>query len=319
MPPLKRDHGGGLDDAVNKFGGRRSDWLDLSTGINPNPYTVPEIPLHFWHDLPDELPKENLLAAAHQFWNVPDGAEIVPASGVSAIIAILPRLAEAAEVSILSPTYNEFAASFTGHGWSVQETADVQVRIHPNNPDGCLFEKSEIENKHVELTIIDESFCDICPEKSLIELAQKPDHIILKGTGKFWGLAGLRLGFAIGPPELTGKISQILGPWNISGPAQFIGQKILSDSEWARATRYQLATMAVDLDGVLAQNGLNVIGGTDLFRLAETDDPNALRNHLCQNRILTRIFPYSKKWIRLGLPADRAGLSRLSDALKAYR
>ncbi|MBE9477547.1 MAG: aminotransferase class I/II-fold pyridoxal phosphate-dependent enzyme, partial [Proteobacteria bacterium] len=276
----ERDHGGGLDAAINQYGGTRRDWLDLSTGINPNPYPIPDIPLHYWHVLPDECPQKNLLDAARAFWNVPDGAEIIPASGVSAIIALLPNLVQEKHVSILGPTYNEFAASFTGQNWSLHKRAPVQVRVHPNNPDGQLFARADIEKHHDKLTIIDESFCDVCLESSLIDLAQRPNHIILKGTGKFWGLAGLRLGFAITTANLAYKITQQLGPWNISGPAQFIGEKALSDTKWVDQTRTGLALMTKQLKAVLVQNGITVIGGTDLFVLAETSSAKTLHNHL---------------------------------------
>lgn len=316
---LKRDHGGGLDTAIKQYGGTRENWLDLSTGINPNPYPIPDIPMHYWHVLPDEAAKTNLLQAARKFWHVPDRSAIVAASGVSAIIAQLPNLVEKSRVSILGPTYNEFAAAFTGQNWPLDKRAPVQVRVHPNNPDGRVFSRSQIAEQHDQLTIIDESFCDTCPENSLIDLADKPNHIILKGTGKFWGLAGLRLGFAITTPELAEKLIQQLGPWHISGPAQYIGQQALSDQAWVDNTRNNLARMAQQLRDVLAQNHLTPLGGTDLFQLAETSCAKTLHRHLCEHHILTRIFPYSTKWIRLGLPANTNASSRLNDALGQYR
>jgi cobalamin biosynthetic protein CobC len=314
----KPDHGGGVDAAIALYGGARGDWLDLSTGINPNPYPLPVIPIHYWHDLPDEVPNRRLVDAARALWNVPDGAAIVPASGVSAIIAMLPHLTDHSEVSIIGPTYNEYAKSFTGNSRIISKTASVQVRVHPNNPDGRLFTRAEVEDQHDKLTIIDESFCDVCPENTLIDLASQPNHIILKGTGKFWGLAGLRLGFAITSPELAAKITQYLGPWNISGPAQFVGNQALSDRNWIEDTRITLAAMTKDLRDVLSQNGLSPLGGTDLFQLAETSSAKALHDHLCQSHILSRIFPYSEKWIRLGLPTDAISLARLNDALGHY-
>lgn len=316
---LKRDHGGGLSAAIEQYGGTRHDWLDLSTGINPNPYPVPDIPLHFWHVLPDDAPQKQLLDAARRFWNVPDGAAIVPASGVSAIISQLPHLTTASQVDILNPTYNEFAAAFSERDWALQKNAPVQVRVHPNNPDGQIFSREEIENNHNRLTVIDESFCDVCPEHTMIDLAEHPNYIILKGTGKFWGLAGLRLGFAMTTPDLAEKITRQLGPWNISGPAQFIGQKALSDTTWVHETRENLASMAKQLRNILEQFDMIVIGGTDLFQLAETTSAKRLHDHLCRHHILTRIFPYSEKWIRLGLPANADDLSRLNDALGRYR
>ena len=165
---LKRDHGGGLDTAIKQYGGTRENWLDLSTGINPNPYPIPDIPMHYWHVLPDEAAKTNLLQAARKFWHVPDRSAIVAASGVSAIIAQLPNLVEKSRVSILGPTYNEFAAAFSGQNWPLEKRAPVQVRVHPNNPDGRVFSRSQITEQHDQLTIIDESFCDTCPDRKSV-------------------------------------------------------------------------------------------------------------------------------------------------------
>ncbi len=314
----KQDHGGRMNAAIDQYGGGAADWIDLSTGINPNPYPIPEIPHKFWYTLPDTHPTEKLLNAARKLWNVPSDATIVPASGVSAIIAMLPQLVNGAKFEIQNPTYNEFAASFTEQGWKNTPNAPVQIRVHPNNPDGLVSDRTDIENQHSHLTIIDESFCDVCPHESLIDLASKPNYIILKGTGKFWGLAGMRLGFAITSPTLAEKLQSYLGPWNISGPAQFIGAQALSDIKWITQTREELHSITRKLDVVLTQNNLSVIGGTDLFRLVECDDAKALQSHLCRHQILTRVFPYSKNWIRFGLPANADDLSRVQAALEAY-
>ncbi|KAB7614740.1 pyridoxal phosphate-dependent class II aminotransferase [Amylibacter sp. SFDW26] len=314
----KRDHGGGLNAAIDQYGGVPTDWIDLSTGINPNPYPIPEIPLKFWHSLPDTQPTQALLNAARALWNIPKDAVIVPASGVSAIIAILPLLKRSRSVSIIGPTYNEFAASFRDHNWDITDTAPAQIRVHPNNPDGRVFTQDEITNAHQSLTVVDESFCDICPDKSLIHLADQPDYIILKGTGKFWGLAGMRLGFAITTPVLAEKLGQLLGPWNISGPAQFIGTQALSDAAWITNTRIDLKNMARNLDAIISQSNLSVLGGTDLFRLAQCDNAVRLHDHLCKHNILTRVFPYSNNWIRFGLPANEHDLYRVQMALGSY-
>ncbi|MEK6204280.1 MAG: hypothetical protein N2B02_01405 [Amylibacter sp.] len=76
--------------------------------------------------------------------------------------------------------------------------------------------------------------------------------------------------------------------------------------------------MTEQLSNVLEQNGLTVIGGTNLFQLAETASASALNMHLSRNHILTRIFPYTEKWIRLGLPANADDLSRLNEALGRF-
>ena len=169
------------------------------------------------------------------------------------------------------------------------------------------------------LTIIDESFCDVMPEASLMALANRPGTLILKSFGKFWGLAGLRLGFAIGDPLLTSRLSQMLGPWPVSGPALVIGRAALEDQTWASLTRDRLSLDAARLDRMMLAQGARCVGGTTLFRLYQVDKAAAWQMHLARHQIWTRIFPYDEGWIRLGLPGRLDDWSRLGEALKGLR
>ncbi len=306
----KADHGGGIDAAVSQFGGTRHDWVDLSTGINPIPYPLGELPADLWNTLPDEAAFQRLEQAARAFWNIPRSAAVLAAPGASALIARMPSLAPPGAVDIPGPTYNEHARAFTAQGWGLAEAAETRVIVHPNNPDGRLWRASDL----APMTIIDESFCDIAPDATLMAQATRPNTVILKSFGKFWGLAGLRLGFAIGDPVLIGKLAQGIGPWAVSGPALAIGARALADTAWAEATRTRLATDAARLDALI---GLPVVGGTSLFRLYESDDSLALQTRLARAHIWTRIFPYSSRWIRLGLPGSPAHWARLEQALSA--
>ncbi len=315
--PNTRDHGGGLDAAIARFGGMRDDWIDLSTGINPTPYPLPDIPRRFWQALPDSGDQAALKSAARAFWDIPKEADIAAASGVSALIAALPRLSPAATVGIAQPTYNEHAASFAAFGWDVQTTAsDTNVYVHPNNPDGRMWPRDMILANHKTLTIIDESFCDTTPEHSHIQLASKPGYVVLKGLGKFWGLAGLRLGFAAARPDTIAQLEQMLGPWAISGPAQHIGTSALSDTDWAIATRTQLSVDANRLDQIMTAAGAVSPCGTTLFRSYHVANAQAWFEKLANSHILSRIFPYSDTMIRLGLPASEAHWSRVEKVLE---
>lgn len=316
-PDQKRDHGGGLDAAIARFGGARADWVDLSTGINPVPYPLPEIPARFWQALPDSQDQSDLLGAARQFWGVPEGAGIAAASGVSALIAALPRLAPATRVGIIRQTYNEHAASFNAFGWTVGESpADANVYVHPNNPDGRLWDRDTVLQQHKSLTIIDESFCDISPSASNMGLADRPGFVVLKGLGKFWGLAGVRLGFAMARPETIARLEQMLGPWAISGPAQHIGLHALSNHTWADQTRARLEQDTARLDAMTANAGFTNPRGTSLFRLYDVASAEAAFEQLAKGRVLSRIFPYSKTLIRLGLPGPQAAWSQLQQVLE---
>ncbi len=301
MAPASRDHGGGIDAAIAQYGGTRADWLDLSTGINPVPYPVGEISADAWNALPDRDAQNALTDAARQFWNVPDGAGILAAPGASSLIARIPALAPIGTVKIPAPTSNEHAAAFRASGWTVAEDGtDAMVVVHPNNPDGRVHHPGDLTAK---LTIIDESFCDICPAASMIDLARNENTLILKSFGKFWGLAGVRLGFLIGDPALITRMSDMIGPWAVSGPALTIGTRALTDFDWAAETRLRLSADATRLDEMMAPIGARAIGGTPLFRLYEVEDAAEWQDKLAQGHVWSRIFPYSKTWLRLGLPA----------------
>ena len=297
----KRDHGGGLDAAIAAYGGARGDWLDLSTGINPVPYPMPDLPADAWTALPDEAAFARLYALARHFWGIPEEAAIIGATGASAIIAALPRVLPKGDVCIPGPTYNEHGAAFAAAGWGLgQDPSHALVAVHPNNPDGHIWQVSDCEAAY---TVIDESFCDVTPDQSLIHLAARPGTVVLKSFGKFWGLAGLRLGFAIGDPEIIGKLTDLLGPWQISGPALSIGAEALSDPAWADDTRARLKADAARLDTLVTKHGAELVGGTTLFRLYNLQNASALQDKLAQHRVWSRVFPYAPDWLRLGLPA----------------
>lgn len=314
----RRDHGGGIDAACDRWGGAREDWLDLSTGINPKPYPVDDLTVASWTDLPDRAANAALVTAARAFWNVPAQASVLAAPGASVLIAQVPALVPAGLVEIAGPTYNEHAAAFRARCWDVAHDIcarpDARVAVHPNNPDGRLWTARRLPPG--PLTIIDESFCDIRPEASLIALAARPGTLVLKSLGKFWGLAGLRLGFAIGDPALVARLAEGLGPWPVSGPALTIGSRALADPQWAAATRDRLARDAARLDTLVCRTGARTVGGTLLFRLYDTgDEAAAWQDRLAGARILGRVFPYSKSWLRLGLPHGPEAWERLEAAL----
>ena len=307
----KRDHGGGLDAAIKKYGGTREEWIDLSTGINPVPYPLPTLSPDAWSALPDRAAIDRLEQRARKFWSVPPNAGFLVAAGASAIIAQLPAIVVPGQVSIPGPTYNEHGAAFRAAGWELSDDAkDALVAVHPNNPDGLRWTADQFQ---APFCVIDESFCDVMPDQSLIHLANRPGVVVLKSFGKFWGLAGLRLGFAIGDPDILARLAETLGPWNVSGPALQIGAEAMADPDWADETRARLAVDAMRLDRILGKQGAIALGGTSLFRLYEVDDAQAAHDHLAKSKIWSRIFPYSKTWLRLGLPHPDAW-ARVEDA-----
>lgn len=310
-----RDHGGGLDDAIARWGGTREEWIDLSTGINPQAWPVPELPGEAWTALPDANATAALEAAARDFWMVPKGAGVLAAPGASALIARIPSLAPPATFRIAEPTYNEHRAAFEAHGWSPGgEDAAARIVVHPNNPTGLMWSGAD-EDPGRALLVIDESFCDVVLGNTHVrDKALWPGTLILKSLGKFWGLAGLRLGFAIGDPALIERLRAMLGPWPVSGPALHVGRLALEDMRWANATRQRFTMDVARMDALIEGKGAELAGGTALFRLYRVDDARAWQEKLARGKVWSRTFPYSENWLRLGLP-PREGWGQLEAAL----
>ena len=260
-------HGGRLDQAIKQFGGLRSDWLDLSTGINPNAYQVPGLDPSIWQRLPEETAEAELIAAARDYYQVPGHAEIVIANGTQALIELLPTILPSQNIAIVSPTYGEHEHTWLKAGCHVEPIskgdalpilANGLVLVNPNNPDAVVHNIDELmaladeaAKKHGYL-IVDEAFCDAVPQASIIPHFQ--DNIIVyRSFGKFFGLAGLRLGFLIAKPAIARQMQNLLGPWCISGPAIEIGKKALRDDTWVHATRASLDEPTTQHDALLQQ------------------------------------------------------------------
>ncbi len=323
--PNSRDHGGDLNAAAAAFGGAPEDWLDLSTGINPIPYPVPELHAAAWFRLPGADRLRTLEDAARRTYRVADSAEVIAAPGASAIIQAMPGLTPPGPVAVLSPTYNEHAAAHRAAGREVVE-CEVPLAglpltlVNPNNPDGRSWTPDQALALCMgrPLTVVDESFGDVAPELSLCPHAGGENLLIMRSFGKFYGLAGVRLGFAICGPRMATRLREALGPWAVSGPAIEIGITALSDEKWADATRARLFRDAHRLDSLLSGATLEVVGGTSLFRLVQTPNAERLRDHLARSQIWTRIFPYRDDWLRIAPPGPESDWTRLQAALEGW-
>jgi len=244
------DHGGNLDQAMAAYGA--GDWIDLSTGINRRPWPLPDVPAAAWRNLPTRAAQAGLIAQAVASWGLSAAAEGVALGGAQAAIQLVPRLRPAGKAAVLGPTYNEHAACLLAEGWQVRNCthpddlrgADLAVIVNPNNPDGRSFRPETLLAlaESIGLLVVDESFGDVTPELSLLPRLGQRNLLVLRSFGKFYGLAGLRLGFAFGAGAEIAALTRMSGPWPVSGPAIEIGGRALADSAWASAMRAQLAT-----------------------------------------------------------------------------
>jgi len=301
-----RDHGGNIDAARARWGGE--DWIDLSTGINRVPYPVPDLPPEVWTQLPTAAAKAALVAAASTAFGT--DAPGVALAGAQQAIQLYPRLVTPGRAHVLAPTYNEHAASLRAAGWAVEEVstlaalagADLAVVVNPNNPDGQRHAPEALRAlaAQVGLLVVDESFGEADPALSV--LSDPGPMLVLRSFGKFWGLAGLRLGFAFGPEALIARLMEMAGPWPVAGAAIEIGRLAFADRSWQDATIARLRGEVTRLDAMAAEAGWSLVGGTALFRSYITPDAVLAQERLARHHIWSRIFPWSAQWIRLGLP-----------------
>jgi cobalamin biosynthetic protein CobC len=254
----------------------------------------------------------------------------VAAPGVQMLLPLVFGLASPGRAIVRAPTYAEHArvAALVGH--DVKEAADVRqlakadlaIVVNPNNPDGRLVAKDELlalaDVLGSGLLVVDEAFMDPAPPgQSLAGEVMRPNVLVLRSFGKFFGLAGLRLGFALAPPTFAARLRAALGPWAVSGPALAIGTAALADTKWIAATCTRLAAAAQRLEALLIGAGLEPVGGTALFRLVRTPAADELFDRLGRAGIFVRRFAEHPAWLRFGLPGSEAEWERLAAALAA--
>lgn len=330
----KIDHGGNLAGANARFPHASKPWIDLSTGINPHAYPHSDIASTAFCRLPEPSALLSLKREAACVYGAPSADNVAAAPGTQILLPLLVESAfggkvrPGAKAAILSPTYAEHARMARLAGFDVTETAnfeelfaaDLALVVNPNNPDGRLIERAELLRLAAHMTakdgllVVDEAFMDVSPSGHSVAGDIGPGLVVLRSFGKFYGLAGLRLGFALAPAEDVQRIEARLGPWAISGPALQIAGQALADREWQHAMRATLQADAARLDDLLIGAGLKIVGGTSLFRLVTHPNASALFEQLGEAGILVRPFAERPKNLRFGLPSGE-GWARLTNLL----
>jgi cobalamin biosynthetic protein CobC len=317
------EHGGRLLQAVRRYGLPRERWLDLSTGINPNAWQGSPLPVTTWNRLPEE--EDGLLEAAESYYGAPS---LLPVCGSQAAIQMLPKLRAHSRVGVPALGYNEHAHRWKQAGHEVIPLAvgnfaaaldrlDVLVVSNPNNPTGERVTPAELLEWHARLSerggwlVIDEAFADCTPQNSVARFtADRAGLIVLRSLGKFFGLAGARVGFVLAARPLLNTLAEALGPWTIAGPSRTVARGALLDRAWQETTRQRLRQDSQRLADLLTRNGLPPQGGCELFQWGRTDRALEIHEHLASKGILTRHFG-SVPSLRFGLPADWSRLAEV--------
>lgn len=319
------EHGGRLNHVARQYGIAAEDWLDLSTGISPRAWPLPEIPSRVWQRLPED--DDGLLPVACNYYGA---AQLLPVAGSQTAIQMLPRLRKASRVAVLAPGYAEHAHAWQSAGHQVTllpadkilaaaGTHDVLVLINPCNPTGAVFSRQALLAAHARLAagggwlVVDEAFMDVSPENSLC--ADSREGLwVLRSVGKFFGLAGIRAGFVTSAESSLQTLAGRLGPWALNGPARWLLRKALADSDWHKAQRQYLQQQGARLAALLAAHGMNT-SGTAFFRYWQADESARVFAALAQRAVLVRRFAEPSA-LRFGLPGDENAWQRLQTALQ---
>ncbi|MGF1723761.1 threonine-phosphate decarboxylase CobD [Photobacterium nomapromontoriensis] len=337
------NHGGKLLSFARQYQIPVAQWLDLSTGVSPFSYPGSPIPAEAWNRLP-EL-DDGLEAAAADYYGCNN---LLAVAGSQAAIMALPEVVAQQRgrlgiVALPSVGYKEHQHAWQyyrdtdNRQWAVEcyegtpstsllARADVVVVINPNNPTGKQI-PLEVLNQWQEtlqhrqgglkggVLIVDEAFADCHPEQSLLSQQVLPANVIvLRSVGKFFGLAGARVGFVFASPPLLDAMASLLGPWTIPGPSRFITTEALQDRCWQTSMREQLIADGIRLKALLEQSFCCNTTGTALFQTVLLDDAPRIHHWLCQQAILTRLCD-EQNALRFGIPASESGWQRLEQVL----
>jgi cobalamin biosynthetic protein CobC len=328
-------HGGRLGAARAAYSQAPQPWIDLSTGINPKSYPAPRARGSTLNRLPDTGELGRLEAVAAAAFGVGDPRRVVATGGTEPALRLLPYVLGQRAAVVAGPTYGSHADGWERAGVPSRVVPDSQlddsiaeqaalVVVNPNNPDGRILSRQRLRQLHDAagarggVLVVDEAFAEVTPESSVADIAgsKETQHlVVLRSFGKFYGLAGLRLGFVVGAPELMRRIRSVIGDWPVSVDALAAGLAAYADRDWAERTRVQLARSARRLDELLSRFGFEVVGGTSLYRLVRAEDAPVRFERLAAAGILTRPFRHDTSLLRFGLPGTPDAWRRLSDVL----
>jgi cobalamin biosynthetic protein CobC len=337
---LLRRHGGRLELARTLYPAAPGPWIDLSTGINPEAYPAPQASLAARARLPDPHRLQQLETAAARAFGVEDPQRVVATAGSEAALRLMPCVLRSAAAVIARTTYSSHGDAWTRWGTRVsyvpcnEEAFPLKrvagmtpgstfILVNPNNPDGAMTPRERVLELHDQAAscdgylLIDEAFADVAPECSVTAEAGTERYanlIVLRSFGKFYGLAGVRLGFVIAAPQIRARLRDLIGDWPLSADAIEAGLGAYCDAPWADRTRARLRTSAHQLDALLMKQGFDIVGGTSLFRLTRSADAERRFERLLNAGILVRPFEYDPLLLRFGLPADADAWNRLTAA-----
>ncbi|MEZ8096230.1 threonine-phosphate decarboxylase CobD [Photobacterium swingsii] len=355
------NHGGKLREYASLYQRPLEEWIDLSTGVSPWTYPIGQIPAHVWNRLPEDddglmevaqqyYGCESLLPVAGSQAAIMALPRVILSSLIESdcegegsckkdIQIALPQVGykeheQAWRKAVLQFPTARISLSFYSDEPNTEMlmTADVLMVINPNNPTGHYVPANKLHLWQQVLAqrggwlVVDEAFMDLTPEHSLLHSnasAETPlnNCVVLRSVGKFFGLAGARVGFVIAQPKVLDQLQALLGPWTVAGPSRYVLQQALVDTSWQQQTRKRISVMADKLHQVLSLHFSNKDNAAEvrmtsgiLFHTVQMPHAAWWHQALAKQGVLVRLCD-EKHAIRFGLPHNDADLQRVNTVL----
>jgi len=350
---VPRAHGGNIYQAARQYGIDAEKLIDFSSNVNPlGPSSMArraaKRSLSFIDRYPDPDMTDLRRAIARYFGIKPE--QVMCGNGSNSLIHLIPRVFRPRKIFIPIPTFSEYASAAADAGSEVVtlslkerdgfrldpvETAfafrgvDMAFLCNPNNPTGQLIPKADMleimrySHEHGIRLVIDESFMDFIGSESIVKEAVQASNVIcLRAFTKFFGMPGLRIGYAVSDEATVAALREGQEPWSVSIPAERAAIAALNDWGHIKKTlRLIEKERSRLLDALRLLPGVETFPGAANFLLIKcvSVDTHALRQKLGSRGMLVRdcsSFPgLDDRFIRIAVRTRREN-KRLIKALR---
>lgn len=273
MNKLNHTHGGNIREIAKMYGVREEDILDFSASINPLGMSKKarnavlnqlDSVLHY----PEQF-ANTLTSKISDFHEIPKEC-IIAGNGSTELIYLIPRVFRPKRALVVIPTFSEYrnslelvgcktdtfllteADGFTLETGRLAEALnggyDILYICNPGNPTGALIPKkpvleiADMASEYGTLCVVDEAFIDFVEEESVKkEAVARPNMIVLRSMTKFFGIPGMRVGFAIGTENNIKKMMVYKEPWSVNALGSIAAVESLNDAEYIEESRKYIA------------------------------------------------------------------------------
>lgn len=351
---VEHRHGGNRASIATRLGCSPSDLLDASASLVPWTPRLPRLSRSIIRDYPDRSHHE-LRCDLARLHGVPSEL-LLAGNGAAELFTWAARdAARSGRSSLPSPGFADYSraldcwqGSWILHQLPLTWSADRPQRIpplaeadvlwicNPHNPTGQLWSRASLESllKRFRLVICDEAFLPLVPDgeqQSLIPLVQHhPNLVVIRSLTKLYGIAGLRLGYAVAQPERLQRWAEWRDPWPVNGLALAVGERLLASPRryrrWCERVQRWTATEGAWMQRQLARlPGITAMPSTANYLLIRSETSlvplrEALELH---HRILLRdcrsFERLGENWLRIGLQSplnNRRIVSALRKSIK---